>query len=369
MNHVRAAAAKNIKNAVEQMRNMNTIIRNADEEDAVCQAADILRRGGLVAFPTETVYGLGGNGLDPLACRRIYAAKGRPSDNPLILHIASKEQLMEIVSMVPPVAQRAMDAFWPGPLTLVFQKAQCVPLSVTGGLDTVAVRFPSHPLAQRLIRKAGLPIAAPSANSSGKPSPTRASHVEFDLSGKIDMILDGGPCQVGLESTILDVSGKTPVLLRPGAVTKEMIEMAIGPISIDPAVFAKPAEGILPKAPGMKYTHYSPKAAVTLVEGTSLALVVERINELVVEAQAQGKKVGVMATEQTKQMYTGGVVLSLGDRNQPAAIGANLFKLLRKFDYLNIDVVYSEVFPETDEGMAIMNRLNKAAGYTKIHCG
>lgn len=347
---------------------MKTIIQNASDEEAICQAAEILRRGGLVAFPTETVYGLGGNGLDENACRRIYAAKGRPSDNPLILHIASEAQLHGIVSQIQPVAQKVMEAFWPGPITLVFQKADCVPFSVTGGLSTVAVRFPNHQAAQKLIAKANLPIAAPSANTSGKPSPTRASHVAYDLDGKIDMILDGGPCQVGLESTILDVSGEMPTLLRPGAITREMIEAVIGSIGVDPAVLDKPKEGVLPKAPGMKYTHYSPKAAVTLVEGTSLEAVVNNINRLAKDAKAQGKRVGILATDQTKDRYTADVVLSLGDRRKPEDVGANLFKLLRKFDYLDVELVYSEVFEEAGEGMAIMNRLRKAAGYNKIHC-
>lgn len=361
-----AVAEKNIKNAAEPAYDMLTIIKNANEEAAIAQAAEILRQGGLVAFPTETVYGLGGNGLDATACEKIYAAKGRPSDNPLILHIASVEQLLYIVKEVRPLAKKAMEAFWPGPLTLVFQKADCVPLAVTGGLSTVAVRFPSHEAAQRLILASGLPIAGPSANSSGKPSPTRASHVEFDLGGKIDMILDGGPCLVGLESTILDVSEDRPILLRPGAITKEMLEEILGDIAIDPAVLNKPVEGAAPRAPGMKYTHYSPKATVFLVEGETKENTAKKINGLAAEAIALGKRVGVLATEQTKDLYTMGTVLSLGDRDKLSDIGANLFKLLRKFDYLEIDLVYSEIFPEGGEGMAIMNRLNKAAGYKKI---
>ena len=368
MNHVHAAAVKNIKNAVGRMVNMITVIRSVDEHGALQQAAEILNQGGLVAFPTETVYGLGGNGFDASACQKIYEAKGRPSDNPLILHIASYQQLMEIVKEVRPAAKKVMDAFWPGPLTLIFQKADCVPLAVTGGLPTVAVRFPSHEAAQKLILLCNIPIAGPSANSSGKPSPTRASHVEFDLAGKIDMILDGGPCQVGLESTILDVSGDMPALLRPGAITREMIEGVIGSIDIDPAVFAKPEEGSKPKAPGMKYTHYSPKAKVVLVEGSCNEITAKKINQLAKETLDAGKKPGVMATEQTKAMYQYGTVLSLGDRKRPEEIGARLFKLLRKFDYLGVDVIYSEVFPEEGEGMAIMNRLNKAAGYAKIYC-
>lgn len=331
----------------------------------MAEAARILQAGGLVAFPTETVYGLGGNGLDGGVCKKIYAAKGRPSDNPLILHISQISELRPIVREIPPAAQKLMDAFWPGPLTMIFPKSDIVPLETTGGLDTVAVRFPSHPVAMAIIRAAGLPIAGPSANSSGKPSPTRASHVEFDLSGKIDMIVDGGAAEWGLESTIVDVSGEIPMILRPGALTQEMMEAVAGKILVDPAILTKPAADFHPKAPGMKYTHYSPKAKVILVQGETKA-VIARVNALTQEAAACGKKTGVMATEETKAAYTADVVLSLGKRSSPEEIGASLFKTLRKFDFLGVDIVYAEVFPEEGEGLAIMNRLNKAAGYCRI---
>ena len=239
---------------------MNTKLVKVDIENPdmniLGEAAEILRNGGLVAFPTETVYGLGANGLDEQACKKIYEAKGRPSDNPLILTIGDISGLYPIVSRVTPNAEKIINAFWPGPITLVLPKAECVPMTVTGGLDTVAVRFPSNKIARELIKAAGIPVAAPSANSSGKPSPTRASHVEFDLNGKIDMIIDGGAADWGLESTILDVSEDRPVLLRPGAVTQEMIEEVVGKIDVDPAVFSKPSGDIVPKAPGMKYKHY-----------------------------------------------------------------------------------------------------------------
>ncbi len=332
------------------------------DKEIIKQAAEILKNGGLVAFPTETVYGLGANGLDTSACRRIYEAKGRPSDNPLILHISQISELQPIVREITPVAQKLMDAFWPGPLTIIFPKSDLVPLGATGGLDTVAVRFPSHPLAMALIRESALPIAAPSANSSGKPSPTRASHVAYDLDGKIDMILDGGPVEWGLESTIVDACSDTAVLLRPGAITKEMLEEAVGTVEVDPAIIGKPSDDLVPKAPGMKYTHYSPKADVTLVSGEP-ACVLKTINRLCAEAKEKGLSVGVMATEETKQDYVADQVLSLGSEANLEEIGANLFKTLRKFDFLGIDVVYSQVFPESGEGMAIMNRLRKAAGY------
>ena len=340
-------------------------LRQPDSAEVIQTAAKILQEGGLVAFPTETVYGLGGNGLDSAACEKIYLAKGRPSDNPLILHISDFEELEPIVREVSPAAQKLMDAFWPGPLTMVFPKADIVPEKATGGLDTVAVRFPSHPVARAIIRAAGLPIAAPSANSSGKPSPTRASHVEFDLNGKIDMIVDGGAAEWGLESTIVDVSGEVPMILRPGAVTKEMMEEVVGTVEIDPAILKKPAADLKPKAPGMKYTHYSPKAEVILVKGETKA-VVDEINRLAAEDMAHGCKTGVMATEETKDLYKTDIVLSLGSRERPEQIGANLFKFLRKFDYLGAERVYSEVFSEEGEGLAIMNRLNKAAGYQTI---
>ena len=349
---------------------MKTILAKADlsqsdSAEVIQTAAKILREGGLVAFPTETVYGLGGNGLDNSACEKIYIAKGRPSDNPLILHISEFEELNPIVREISPAAKKLMDAFWPGPLTMVFPKSDIVPEKATGGLDTVAVRFPNHPVARAIIKAAGLPIAAPSANSSGKPSPTRASHVEFDLNGKIDMIVDGGAAEWGLESTIVDVSGEVPMILRPGAVTKEMMEEVVGTVEIDPAILQKPAADLKPKAPGMKYTHYSPKAEVILVKGEMKA-VVDEINRLAAADTAQGFKTGVMATEETKDLYKADIVLSLGSRERPEQIGANLFKYLRKFDFLGAERVYSEVFSEEGEGMAIMNRLNKAAGYCVI---
>lgn len=348
---------------------MKTLIRKIDDLNIDCEiikeAAGILQRGGLVAFPTETVYGLGANGLSEEACKKIYEAKGRPSDNPLILHIGDLSQINQIVEEIPPLAKTIMEAFWPGPLTLIFKKKPCVPNSVTGGLDTVGVRFPSNPIAKELIKEANLPIAAPSANSSGKPSPTKASHVEFDLNGKVEMIIDGGSTDFGLESTIVDVTGKVAVILRPGAITKEMLVDLLGCAEIDPAILGKGTTDAAPKAPGMKYTHYSPKAKVILVKG-EVNMVVEKINRLVEENRAKGFKVGVMATDETKDSYKADIVLSVGERKDEIAIGASLFKTLRKFDFLQADIVYSEVFAETGEGLAIMNRLNKAAGYNYI---
>jgi len=257
-------------------------------------------------------------------------------------------------------AELIMDAFWPGPITIIFKKKDIVPDSVSGNFGTVAVRFPSNKIAQELINAADLPIAAPSANTSGKPSPTRASHVLFDMDGRIDMIIDGGAAKFGLESTIIDVSGDVPTILRPGAITLEMLEDVLGYVEIDPAI-----KGIqtkeAPKAPGMKYTHYSPNAKVILVRGKN-DKVVEKINSLVKESQREGLKVGVMATDENADKYDADIVLSLGSRNDEEEIGSNLFKILRKFDFNEADIVYSEAFAESGEGTAIMNRLKKAAG-------
>lgn len=348
---------------------MNTLMRTVDAEypdpSIIAEAAEILQKGGLVAFPTETVYGLGGNGLSGDACKRIYEAKGRPSDNPLILHISQFCELHPIVREIPEAGRKLAEAFWPGPLTMIFPKSANIPAEATGGLDTVAVRFPSHPVAMALIRAAGLPIAAPSANASGKPSPTRASHVAYDLEGRIDMILDGGPAEWGLESTIVDVSVTPPMILRPGAITKEMMEEVLGEVQVDPAILEKPSADLRPKAPGMKYTHYSPKAEVYLVRG-ELDAVQRKINAMAAEQMAAGKKVGVLATEESRRGYHATSVLSAGSRAHLEEIGANLFKMLRKFDFLHMDIVYAEVYPLEGEGMAIMNRLQKSAGYRYI---
>lgn len=351
---------------------METIILKVDEfkpEQNIAeikQAAGIIKAGGLVAFPTETVYGLGANALDKEAVKKIYLAKGRPSDNPLIAHISDISQLYPLVEEVLPKAQKLIDSFWPGPLTLIFKKSQIVPAETSGGLDTVAVRFPENKVAQLLISNSGVPVAAPSANSSGKPSPTRASHVEYDLMGKIDAIIDGGHCEFGLESTIVDVSTDKPCLLRPGSITCEMIKDVVGNINVDKAVVEKLSLGEKPKAPGMKYTHYSPTAKVTIVSG-ELTQVAKTINQLMDADIKNGIKAGVIATVQTKEEYLQGEILVIGDRQRPETIGANLFKILRKCDYKEIDHVYVEGFEETELGLAIMNRLKKAAGYDIIN--
>lgn len=351
---------------------MNTIIAAVDsgitEEELnpdLEKASEILRQGGLVAFPTETVYGLGGDALNPKASEKIYAAKGRPSDNPLIVHIAKEEDLERIARDIPESAYELMDVFWPGPLTLIFHKQSIVPDSTTGGLDTVAVRMPSHNVAYELIRRSGIMIAAPSANSSGRPSPTTAGHVREDLDGKIDMILDGGNCQYGIESTIVDLTGEIPMILRPGYITREMLEEVIGDVAVDPGLI-NDEENVRPKAPGMKYTHYAPKGILSIVEGDSAEMVVQSINRLVRERQAAGCRVGVLATGGNASAYKADEVIIIGDKSDELMISANLYRTLREFDARGVDYIYSESFAGSSLGTAIMNRLMKAAGHRVI---
>lgn len=345
---------------------MDTIIKKvnpeAPEEAILEEAGRILRGGGLVAFPTETVYGLGGNALDPGASRKIYAAKGRPSDNPLIVHIADRSELSGLVEEVPPAAERLMDAFWPGPMTLILKKKPRIPKETTGGLDTVAVRMPSDRIAAALIRTAGVPIAAPSGNLSGRPSPTKAEHVIEDMNGRIDMILDGGQAGIGLESTIIDCTEGLPTILRPGFISREMLEFLLGEIGEDRASTGPMEEGEHPKAPGMKYRHYAPKAPMTLFEGETAA-VVRRICGQAEADIKEGKKVGIIGTDETAESYRQGEVRSIGSRQQADTIAHNLFAVLREFDDMGVDVIYSESFSGEGIGQAIMNRLMKAAGY------
>ena len=326
------------------------------------EAADIIRAGGLVAFPTETVYGLGANALDERAAAKIYEAKGRPSDNPLIAHISSLQELEPLIARFPEAGRRLAEAFWPGPVTIIFEKSGQVPYGTTGGLETVAVRMPSDPTASELIRLSGVPVAAPSANLSGRPSPTRAGHVRQVMAGRIDLILAGGPVGIGLESTIVDVTEEIPVLLRPGAVTMEMLRELLGEVRIDPAILGPVGADTRPRAPGMKYRHYAPRAELTLVEGGSAA-VTRRIRELVDERQRQGCRVGVICTDETKGSYPRGLVRSIGARSDERSVARNLYAVLREFDDLGAEYIYSEKFSDEQLGQAIMNRLNKAAGY------
>lgn len=345
---------------------MDTVIRKIDvnniDREVMEEASQVLHRGGMVAFPTETVYGLGADALDEKASAKIYAAKGRPSDNPLIVHISDIEQLDKLVCEIPDNAKKLMDAFWPGPMTLIFKKSGLVPDGTTGGLDTVAVRMPNHKAALELIRTSGVAIAAPSANTSGRPSPTTAAHVADDLSGKIDMIIDGGAVGIGIESTIVDVTSEIPMVLRPGYITMEMLEKVVGKVGIDKAITGPVSPDVKPKAPGMKYKHYAPKAELTMFKG-ELKSVVEHINNLTDKNVKSGIKTGIIACEETKDMYKAGEVLSIGSRNNEDTIAHNLYGVLRKFDDMNVDVIYGETFEDNRLGQAIMNRLLKAAGY------
>lgn len=347
---------------------MKTKIIQLDEEHidqaAMAEAGRVICAGGLVAFPTETVYGLGGDALNAASSGRIYAAKGRPSDNPLIVHIADMDGLEKITAQVPEIALRLAERFWPGPLTMIFKKADCVPYATTGGLDTVAVRMPSNKIARELIRTSGRYIAAPSANLSGRPSPTDAKHVIQDLYGRVDMILDGGESDIGLESTIIDLSGERPVILRPGYITEEMLGELIAGIETDKGILDMNSD-IAPKAPGMKYRHYAPKGSLAIVEGEQ-EQVTAYINSRLEEHKAEGKRTGVIATNETAAGYRADSVKSVGKRGDESTIAKHLFRILREFDDEEIQIIYAEAFESTGVGCAIMNRLLKAAGHKVI---
>lgn len=346
---------------------MQTIISdmtNQIDEKVMREAGEILKNGGLVAFPTETVYGLGANALDEQAAFKIYAAKGRPSDNPLIVHIAKTEDLYRIVEEVPEEAKKLAEKFWPGPLTMIFQKKEIVPYGTTGGLDTVAVRMPNHPVALKMIEAGGGYIAAPSANTSGRPSPTMAEHVEEDLGDAIEMIIDGGQVGIGLESTIVDFTEDVPVVLRPGYISLEMLREVLGEVRMDKGLLITDSS-VRPKAPGMKYRHYAPKADLSIVEGPQEE-VIDCINRLTREAAAKGLKAGIIATDETRAQYASGLVLSIGSREEEETIAHHLYEVLRDFDEADVNVIYSEAFYTPRMGQAIMNRLLKAAGHKII---
>lgn len=335
------------------------------EDAALKRAGEILQKGGLVAFPTETVYGLGGDALNPTSSQKIYAAKNRPSDNPLIIHICSLEDLKEITTDLSPKAKQIAAAFWPGPLTMILNKSDRVPKETTGGLETVAVRFPSDRTAQKLIRYSGGFVAAPSANLSGKPSPTSAKYVAEDMNGRIDMIIDGGDCQIGLESTIVDCTVDPPAILRPGYVTEEMLEKAIcGKVDADVTMMTA-GTGQAPKAPGMKYRHYAPKGELVIVEGKP-EKVLSYINEQTSLQHAAGEITGVIGTKELLSGYSADSVKCIGGRGEEESIARNLYNILREFDDENVTKIYSESFDANGLGQAIMNRLLKAAGHKII---
>lgn len=344
---------------------MKTKIVKLDENhidmQTIQEAGEIIRQGGLVAFPTETVYGLGGDALMEASSARIYAAKGRPSDNPLIVHIAHMDALSKIVKKIPEAACLLAERYWPGPLTMIFQKTDLVPSATTGGLDTVAVRMPSHKIARALIDASGGYIAAPSANRSGRPSPTIAKYVIEDLDGQVEMIIDGGAAAIGLESTIIDLTEASPVILRPGFITEEMLKEVMDSVEMGRTVISADS-GTAPRAPGMKYKHYAPKGELTIVEGEQ-EKVIKYINAELLRFQGKGMKTGVIAAQETADRYIGSDVKRAGSREHEETIARRLFTILREFDDDKVQMIFAEAFPEEGIGQAVMNRLLKAAGH------
>ncbi|MGG1658668.1 L-threonylcarbamoyladenylate synthase [Brevibacillus sp. NRS-1366] len=342
-----------VEKTVEKLRSCTQIV----------DAASLLREGAVVAFPTETVYGLGANALSDEAVEKIFQAKGRPSDNPLIVHIGAIEQLSAVAVEVPEKGKKLMKAFWPGPLTIILPKTDRVAPLVTAGLDSVGVRMPDHPIALAIIEEAGVPIAAPSANRSGRPSPTTAAHVLSDLDGRVAGVLDGGATGVGVESTVIDVTVDPPIVLRPGGITREQMEAVIGSVDLDPSFQVGAVE--IPRAPGMKYTHYAPRGELWLVTGEA-AKVREKMAEMLREAKAHGQKTGVLASDESFSFWTAqpeaDVVLSVGSPTDLEKVAQQLYAVLREFDDRQTQYIVGETFSRDGLGMAVMNRLEKAAG-------
>jgi len=338
------------------------------DQDVIRKAVGILRSGGLVAFPTETVYGLGANAFNAEAIKKIFLAKGRPQDNPLIVHVANRQMVGELTFSINRRAERLMDIFWPGPLTIILPRGKKVPAEVSAGLASVAIRMPAHQVALDLISCAQLPVAAPSANVSGRPSPTTAMHVYEDLGGQIEAILDGGPADLGVESTVLDLTSPVPVILRPGGVTLDELEKEIGEVRIDPLIegaLFNGSEGeqvhFQPRSPGMKYRHYAPRAPLFLVEGESRR-VTAKVRELAALRRAEGLRVGVLAYEETADFYAQNKVLTVGSIRSTEQIASRLYSILRRFDEIGVDVIIAEGIEPHGLGLAIMNRLRRASG-------
>lgn len=370
---------KRVRIRIEDIRQTEATLSAEKAGDWLKKAGELIRQGEVVAFPTETVYGLGANAMDSAACKKIYAVKGRPSDNPLIVHIASYEEVKDIVRVWPGAAEICARKFWPGPLTIVLPKKESIPDIVSGGLDTVAVRMPSHPVALALIKAAGCPLAAPSANLSGKPSPTNADHVWQDLNGKIPMLIDAGASAVGLESTVLDLTGETPVILRPGGITREQLEDVLGKVDLDRGVsgandtvrdkgsVSNQEDALIkPRSPGMKYRHYAPEGEVVLFGGT----ISERIGIVsdFLRNKKDGTKTALLCFKETALALSENVLCEadslfiLGSQDEPEAAASRLFEGLRYCDKQRTDVILAEEVPEEGIGLAFMNRLRKAAG-------
>jgi L-threonylcarbamoyladenylate synthase len=346
---------------------METKVIVVDKEnpdiEKIRMAARVIRAGGLVAFPTETVYGLGANTFDTEAVSRIFQAKNRPSDNPLIVHICTSSDIYELARNVPDTVEELTERFWPGPLTLLLKKAEHVPRPK--GIDEVTLRMPNNTVALALISESGVPISAPSANISGGVSPTTAQHVYHDLAGRIDIILDGGPTEVGVESTVLDLTSPVPVILRPGGVTYEDLKAILGNLAVHPVAKAEKKIDVQARAPGMKYKHYAPQADVILVEGDTRNIVA-KIEELADRKAGKGLKVGVMATAETAHLYSQANIKIVGSRKNLKTIAKNLFDVLRAFDEDEVDVIIAEGVVTEEIGLAIMNRLRKSAGFNIV---
>lgn len=349
---------------------MNTIIKTVDLSTPDCaavqEAAAILKQGGLVILPTETVYGLGANALDATAAERIYAAKGRPSDNPLIVHIADFSELAPLVREVPKEAYDLADRFWPGPLTIVLEKSDLVPDTVSGGLSTVAVRMPSHPVCQAVIRAAGFPIAAPSANRSGRPSPTKIEHIRKEMDGRVDFMLDGGDCEVGVESTIVSLACHPPRLLRPGGISAESLREVLPDLLIDSAVTKQMRDTDKASAPGMKYRHYAPKAPMTLYRGAEALSAMQKDFD---QAKQEGKRVGVLCFSGEACLFSGASIYILGEKENPKEQAHRLFDALRQMDEEEVSCILSRTPELMGIGLAVYNRMLKAAGHHVVFAG
>lgn len=335
-----------------------------ENKNYILEAAEAIKQGGTVAFPTETVYGLGANALDSEAVKKIFKAKGRPQDNPLIIHVASKD-IKDYVKEVTPIAKKIIDKFWPGPLTIILEKKSIIPNETSAGLSTIGVRMPNDDIALALIEESGVPIAAPSANISGRPSPTDINRCIEDLDGRVDYIIGGERSNYGVESTILDLTSKPPLILRPGGITLEMLKEVDETIAIDNGLLDIKDESVKPKAPGMKYKHYSPNAEVIIIRGNK-AKTIEKIQDLIENYKKESKKVGVLALNDTKDLYEADYVISLGNENNLIEVAHNLFESLRICDDYEVDVILSHSIAEEEIGIAIMNRLKKAAGFNII---
>ena len=344
------------------MKTKISMIKNASEDEKEIQeAAEIIKNAGTVVFPTETVYGLGADGLNSEAVKKIFEAKGRPQDNPLIIHVSSKD-LNLYAEEVPQIANKLVEKFWPGPLTIILKKKDIVPNETSASLDSIGIRMPNNEIALKLIELSETTIAAPSANISGRPSPTDLQRCVEDLDGKVDCILGGEQSDIGVESTIVDCTVNPPLVLRPGGVTLEMLREIDPNINIDPAIMKKPEPNLKPKAPGMKYRHYAPKAKVTIVSGNKKNTI-EKIKEMVHYNIEKKKKVCILTVDENEKEYSEGIKISLGSLNDLSTVARNLFETLRKCDDIGADVVFAESFEQKGVGIAIMNRLNKAAGF------